>query len=209
MALKLALMGAGLALSGAQMFMQMQHANAAAAMQEQAAQLEYEHATRVAQENYRREIDEMYRQQERIDQAAKEKKSDLARKVDAEMAAMRVQLGEMGAMGTLSGMSLMTEQDYNFGVNISRIEGNRQEEIEAIQADKAAAGMDMANAVNRAGLNFAISSAEARMRAQQERGRAFLSFLDSGLQIGTQAFDMHQRQNLARNYPNYRSTRYF
>lgn len=209
MALKLALMGAGLALSAAQTFMQVQQANAAAELQEQTARLEYEQATRVAQENYRREVNEMYRQQERVDEAAKEKKSDLARKVDAEMAAMRVQLGETGAMGTLSGLSLMAGQDYNYGVNLSRMEGNRQEELEAIQSDKGAAGMDMANAVNRAGLNYAISSAESRMRAQQERGRAFLSFLDSGLQIATQGFGMHQRQNLARNYPNNRSTRYF
>lgn len=175
--------GLSLAMSAVGGFLQYSAASAAAAAQERAAQLEYEESVRVSRDNYYRQIDELNRQQEQADKASKEQKSDLTRKLEAEQAAMRVQLGEIGALGTLAGERLENDQTAVYGTNIARIEGNRRETIDAIQQEKANAGMDRANAVNRAGLQMAIQKADARIQKTKAMVSAIGGVLNSGVSI--------------------------
>jgi multidrug efflux pump subunit AcrB len=175
--------GLSLAMSAVGGFLQYQASSSAAEMQARAAQMEHDEAVRTARDNYYRTTDELNRQQEKADTASREQMSDLARKMEAEQASMRVQLGEIGALGTISGERLEQDQSAVYGTNLARIEGNRRETIDAIQQEKTNAGVDRANANNRAGLQLAIQRADASIQKTKAMVSGIGGFLNSGVSI--------------------------
>lgn len=196
---KTALMAAGIALSAAGSFMQYQQANAAAEMQQQAAAAEYEQAQETAWTNLKNQEEEFTRQQELVDRKAKDEKSDLTRRLNAELGALRVAIGEGGAAGSNNAIAMFNDQSYLGGVELSRVEANRKENLEAIDADKRVAGQQFVNVNNTASLNYAISSAEARMRASAARTNAFIGTLSSGVRIVSQGYGQRQQINQAKD----------
>lgn len=200
MALKLALAGAGLLLGAAQTFVQINAAKKAERLRVEAANAEEQMARNTAKRNYDEQTLEFNRQAEIIDRQAKDAKSDIARKSRSEMAALRVAFGETGATETNNALSILDNESYLFGVDISRIEANRRESLDAIQSDKRAAAQDMANTVNAATLNANINRAEARLEAQNARTSAFLNFLGTGLNIANRAYSQQTSIQMAQGY---------
>ena len=125
-------------------------------MAQSAAQAQAEAANRNTEAAYR-ELG--IRQQEAIDKASQEK-SDRAAQADRELAAIRVAMGESGGLGTVTAYRTAVEAGASEGLDISRIEANRDREIAALQRSKEAAqmtGQNTASAAARSAQNAAIS----------------------------------------------------
>jgi len=87
------------------------------------------------------------RQQREVNRVAEETRSDRMRKARQELGTMRVVAGEKGLSET-TGNALMGEVGYVAGLDQSRIEMNRQDNIEQGQAAKRAAWMGGNNTID-------------------------------------------------------------
>ena len=99
------------------------------------------------------------RQQEAVDKAA-EAKSDRAAQADRELATLRVVAGEGFGLGTVNFARQVGEVGAMEGIDVSRIEANRDREIAALQRSKEAAATGARSAMKSAemtGTNGAIS----------------------------------------------------
>lgn len=83
-------------------------------------------------------ITEATRQQTEVNRVTTEEKSDRARQADRELATLRVLGGEVGG-STGVYQRMVQELGYFEGMDISRIEGNRKAQIDALQSDKKSA----------------------------------------------------------------------
>lgn len=160
----------GIGISAISSLAQMQGANAAAQQQAEAA-------NRNAEAAYR-ELG--IRQQEAIDKASQEK-SDRAKQADRELAALRVVMGETGGLGTVTAERMAIEAGANEGIDISRIEANRDREVAALQRSKEAARVGARN-----------TGEAAALQARNTTISAGLNFMSSGVQIA--AADRRQKQ---------------
>jgi len=81
---------------------------------------------------------EVDRQQREVNRVAEEQRSDRMRKARQELGTMRVLVGERGASDA-TGNAMMNEVGYYAGLDLSRIESNRQDNIAQGEAAKKAA----------------------------------------------------------------------
>ncbi|MBP5855681.1 hypothetical protein KAJ83_01570 [Marivibrio halodurans] len=175
-------------------FASYKQAQNAADMRKDAARREANMAEEVAMDNFARQQEELTERQEQVDEASEEKKSDLARKADAEFAALQAQMASGGGvLGTTNALRIANEQRYLQGVDVGRIERQRQREIDALQKDKEAVSQETANAINRGNLQVATTSAEAEMAESNARTSAMMDTLNSGVQIAT-SYAKHQER---------------
>jgi hypothetical protein len=114
------------------------------------------------------------RQQDAVDKASQDK-SDRAKQADRELAALRVAMGETGGLGTVTSTRLAGEVGAIEGMDISRIEANRDREINALQRSKEAARINGMNAIK-----------SAQTSANNQSISAVMNVASSGLQIATQ-----------------------
>lgn len=92
------------------------------------------------------QYDEVDRQQRKVNEVAEEQRSDRMRKARQELGTMRVLVGERGVSDT-TGQALMGEVGYFAGLDLSRIESNRADNIEQGEAAKRAAQQGGLNSI--------------------------------------------------------------
>jgi hypothetical protein len=114
---------------------------------------------------------EVDRQQREVNRVAEEQRSDRMRKARQELGTMRVLIGERGVSST-TGKALMSEVGYFAGLDLSRIEGNRQANIEAGEASKRAAQQGGLNSIEIAQNQIKVANKGVNM-----------ALLGTGLQI--------------------------
>ena len=151
--------------AGAQMFMSSQQA---------AAQVD------AAQQQFEFHDAELTRQQTEINRIAEEDKSDITRRVEHELGAIRAAAGELGASGNTSYIRMLAELGAVEGIDLSRIESNRTGAITSAQSSKRAASISGQNVVQ-----------YAQKRQTAKTVDSVLGFVGTGLQIGT---NHHRRQ---------------
>lgn len=127
---------------------------------------------------------ELSRQQREAHRVAAEGKSDRQRQMDNDLALIRT----AGAEGFAMGGRLAGEAAYIAGIDLSRIEANRDGEIAALQSKK--------EAVSR---GAQVDIEDARSRAKAASQSAFLGIIGSGIQIGANAYDRRLREKAAEN----------
>ncbi len=115
---------------------------------------------------------------------AHEAKSDRVRKAEQELAMVRVAAAEGSGMGA----RLAGEAGFYEGLDLSRIEGNRKRQIDALEAQKAAIQVEAERG---------IIHADSIYSAQ--RTRAFLGTIGSGLKIGADEYSRSTRETGATN----------
>ena len=109
------------------------------------------------------------RQQEEVNRIATEQSSDRVRQANKELGTLRAVEGEMG-LASLT--PFVVEASYNEGLDLSRIDGNRQAEIERLQA------------ASRSGqLRTAASNEQLAATASTARTGALFNVVTSGLQL--------------------------
>ncbi len=79
---------------------------------------------------------ELTRQQEEVGAQAAERKSDTARRADADFASMIVAMAEGGGAGGVNQLRLGADIGSIEGIDLARIEGNRRRQVESIQSRK-------------------------------------------------------------------------
>ena len=136
--------------------------------------------------------EELSRQQKQINEAAQEKKSDTVRHAEQMLGALNVANAENG-LSTSTFDRMIAEIGYAEGIDLSRVERNRNDSITALQAQK------------RAGSFSAGSSIEAEALKMQNAGLGgALSVVGSGLQIGSSAYYRQERLDAAERVGNAR-----
>lgn len=172
---EIAMAAVGTALSLVDTVSQIGSANSAAVAQAAASneQLQYTYS-------------ENRRQQDRVNAISEEQKAERVREANKALGTLRAST----ELGLTSGAynALVAATGYDEGVDLSAIEGNRVEQISAIQAASVAANIQAANQIT-----------VASNRARSERTGAWLSFVGSGLQIGADLYKTHKQDELARN----------
>lgn len=157
-------------------FAQMSQARAA----QQAAN---EAATRQIKATY----DEVSRQQKEVNRIAVEQASDRIRAANAELGTVRTSAGERGVSGTTM-VSFARAIGALEGMDLSRIEKNRQSNIAAGEAAK----RDAQN-------NYITAVTIAANQASAATTSAWLGMAGSGLQIGASYAGYQQRQSYYQN----------
>lgn len=117
---------------------------------------------------------ELTRQQAAVDDQAKNQKSDRMRQADQQLATLRVDFGEAGQGGTASYDRMVNNISYVEGMDLSRVEANRTNDLENLQASKVAAQHGAQNDINL-----------ATMQAQNATVGAGLQFAGTALSLGT------------------------
>ena len=144
--------------------------------------------SRAALKNFQARDAELTRQQIETKRIASEDKSDTIREADRTLGEIRVAAGEVGAMGNTSYIRMMVELGGAEGIDLSRIERNRQEAVASAQAGKEAAAISGQNVVN---------------RAQNEHTSnlvgSVLGFVGTGLQVGSDHVRRQEELELLRN----------
>lgn len=165
-----------LAMSGVTAFVQAGQAKSNAEAEAEAA----------AQENTLRQ-QELTRQQEEVQGIAREERSDVVRRANRELGTIRAMAGEMGASrGAFARM--VAELGGAEGIDIARINRNRDNRVDSLQASKVSSTQSYANRVTR-----------ANNQASSQITSAALGFVGSGLQIGSGYYQRQQDLNLAQN----------
>lgn len=166
---------AGLAMSAVSTVAQISSANSAAAAQASAAnqRLEYVYA-------------ENQRQQKRVNEIAEEEKSARVREANKQLGTLRAST-ELGLTGAAYN-ALVAATGYDEGLDLSAIEGNRKAQVAAIQASSVSENIQAANQIT-------VASNQARAA----RTGAWLSFVGSGLQIGSGLYASHREEQLAQH----------
>ncbi len=186
-----ALLGAGLALSAATSFAQINQANQQSALVADAAKAENDAAYETGLRNLQDQSLEIDRQAAIVDRQAKEAKRDSGRSARAESAILRVAFGEVGgALESNSAQSYLDTESYLFGQDMALIEQGRQETLDSLTQHKRNASQNFMDTVNAANLNANISTANANLQASQAVTSGFLNFLNSGLS----AYNKHSYQ---------------
>lgn len=144
-------------------------------------------AAAAAEANFEREQEELTRQQRETNRIAREEKSDVIRKADQQLGTIRAAAGEAGASAT-SMVRMLVELGGAEGTDLSRIERNRENRVEALQSSKKASAQGYTNTVTR-----------AYNEAQSRQIDSILGFVGSGLQIGSSYYAAQQQLELARN----------
>lgn len=106
--------------------------------------------SKAAAEQARRDNEELDRQREEATEIAQEKKSDRVREADRETASMVAMLADVGGGGTLNESRFAGEVGFNSGVDLARIEGNRQRELQSLRSQQVG---NRQNAINIASEN--------------------------------------------------------
>lgn len=140
-----------------------------------------------AQEQLKYQYKEISRQQEQVNETAQSQISDRVRAANAELGTMRVSALERGVGGSTV-MAFARTIGFLEGVDISRIDKNRQANIEAGELSKQAA---------RAGYNSTVDI--ARNQAQVSTISATLGMVGSGLQIAGNYYKENQALNSMKN----------
>jgi hypothetical protein len=130
---------------------------------------------------------EITRQQEQVNETAAEQKSDRMRKAAQELGTLRVLAGERGASGSTF-TSLAQEIGYFEGLDLSRIDTNRKNNIASGEASKEAARMGAAQTVS-------IASNQAKVAGIA----GGLNIVGSGLQIGSGYYGQQAQLNALKN----------
>lgn len=167
---------AGLVLSAVTSFAGIAQANASAKAQAKAQE-----------QNLAFKQEEATRQQRRVNEIAKEKKSDVIRRAESELGTVRAMVGDVGGGGN-SLVRLLGEIGATEGLDLSRIEGNRSEDIESLQASKKSASLEYSN-----NLATIYSQKQAAIT-----GEVF-GFIGSGLQIGASYYDRNVQKEILEN----------
>jgi hypothetical protein len=127
------------------------------------------------------QIAESTRQQTEVNKQANQQKGDRARQADEQLGTLRVLAGERGQGGTSTYFRQTLDLGYTEGLDLSRIEANRQAKVDSLQADKKNAASQAKSTSNNAFIC------------------AGLSTVGAGLQIGGQ---MYQQQTIEDAYRN-------
>lgn len=138
----------------------------------------------VAAQNNARVQEELTRQQEDLNEATRQRKSDRIRQAEEELGFIRVAQAEGSGLGTAA----IFEAGYLEGLDLSRIEQNRTSESDSLQSRKAASAQGAQVTINNA-----ASEAKARQRA------AMMNTLGSGLQIYSNHQSNQRIEEAARN----------
>ena len=165
-----------MAMAGVTTFVSIQQANSQA-----------EAAGRAANATFVERDAELTRQQDESNRLADEDRSDVVRRADQELGSLRVAMGELGASAT-SQAALLSEIGAVEGINLGRIEGNRKNSIESLQAGKRAAKVGYNNTVT-----------QAYNQAKASNTNALLNFAATGLQIGGGEYARQQDASRATN----------
>ena len=120
-------------------------------LQGQAAIQASKSQSQAATENSRREWQEFHRQQKEVSAQARADKSDRAREADKLMGQMIAVMADNGGAGTSNESRFAGEIGYLEGLDISRIEGNRRREVEALNSAKTASAWRALNIISSAG----------------------------------------------------------
>jgi hypothetical protein len=108
----------------------------------EAANIRAQQATQQAKAQY----EEIDRQQREVNRIAEEQRADRVRKADQELGSLRVLAGERGLSGTTF-FSMAQEVGYWSGLDISRINENRDANIAAGEASKKSAQQGALNTI--------------------------------------------------------------
>lgn len=140
--------------------------------------------------NYEMVQEENTRLQVQVNESAAEQKSDRIRQANAELGALRVAADRGLSAATID--SFAGEIGGMEGIDLSRVERQRERDVDALQTRKQAGLISYQS-------DIATIQNEARAAANQARGQAIgagLGFIGSGLQIGTNAYQWNTQQNL-------------
>jgi HAMP domain-containing protein len=170
------MMGAQIALSAVSSFAQASQAKKQA------------HATAdAARDSANLRMSELTRQQEETNRVAREDRSDIMRRADQELGAIRVAAGEVGATDS-SFARMVQELGYVEGLDLSRIESNRKARIDALQSAKTSTRQDYLN-----------TTTQAFNQAKAATTNAILGFVGSALQIGASYNRQSRIEEIYRN----------
>ena len=152
-----------------------------------AAQDAADEASDIARENNQLQQQELTRQQQEENVAAREQRNDRIRQANAELGALRVAAGDSGLAGTtFSGLAF--DLAYTEGLDLSRINKNRDSRIEALQSDK-----------EQARLNAKATITSAQRKASSAKSAAFIGLAGGAFSTIGDAFNSHQQQKSATN----------
>ena len=156
---------------------------ATTAMQVSAANSAAEQNARFQQENAEAQNRELSRQQRAVRDQAREEKSDVIRAAERELGSLRVAEGAAGLTSTAF-LGLVNEVASLEGIDLSRIDRNERDKLDALQAQKEAAARGATN-------NIIAFNTEASISNQKAIGTA----VGSGLQIGMKVYGLSQADN--------------
>ena len=116
---------------------------------------------------------EFARQQGEINRVAHEEKGDVVHKAEVSLGQLTANAGELGvSAGSLA--RLVAEIGAFEGSDLSRIDQNREADVESLQAASRAAGQGATNTIQ-----------IANLRAKKAQTDAILGFVGTGLSLGT------------------------
>jgi hypothetical protein len=186
----LELAAASMATQGLGMMAQIGAAGSSAKLAKQT----YQRNLAAAQENLRLADAETARQQRDAFEATVTGKSDRIRKANDGLATLRVLTAEGGASAR-SMTRLFAEAGYAEGADLSRMDSNLTDQIEAGQAQKEVNRANYRNAATGAGIQLA----GAKAQSQAQITSAILGFVGSGLSIGSSYYAGERRLTALEN----------
>lgn len=169
-----ALLIGSLAMSAVSTFVGIRNARSQAKAQQEAAR-----NTAIAQ------IREAGRQQVQVNKSAQNDKSDVIRKAEQQLGTLRV---AGAAAGDTSLVRMFAEVGATEGLDLGRIEANRQGTIDALEARK-----------NNAAQGYIDTSTIAYNRATSEITSNVLGFVGSGLKIGAGYYARQEELDILRH----------
>lgn len=163
-------------LAGVSAFAQAGQAKAMARAEEEAAQ-----------QQWQLQQEELTRQQREAQETAAEERSDVVRRASRELGTIRAMAGDMGASsGAFARM--VAELGGSEGIDLARINRNRDNRVDSLQASKKGSSQEYTNRVT-----------YARNQASAAKTNAVLGFAGSALQIGSGYYQRQQELNILQN----------
>lgn len=182
------LMLAGFALNTAGAISQYNYQRAASEQQERMARLETESAIDSAEKTRDSAIEALIDAQADTMTQAKQKKSDLARQADMEIASLINVINNRGQMGTTSSFRQLLQAEYLRNIDAGRIDQEMKDRVEAFQRDKEQVVEDQSRVINNSSLNYYNAATESRLNNSLATRNMVFSIASSGVNLGMQNF---------------------
>ncbi len=179
-------MVAGFALNTVGAISQNSYARAAAMEQERMARLEADNAIDAADQTRRSAEAALTRVQEDTITQGEQRKSDLARAMDQEMAALINITGARGQMGTTSTFRQLLQANYFAEIDAGRIDQEVKGRVAAFQRDKEQVVQDQARVLNNSSLNYYNAATQSRLQKAQATQGMLFSIVSAGVNLGMQ-----------------------
>ena len=193
-----ALAVAGFALNTVGAISQASYQRQAAMEQEKMARLETDSAIEAAKETRESAEEALATAQRDVITQGDQKKSDMARQADMEMASLINIMGSRGQLGTTSFFRQSQALSYFSELDQSRVDQEVGDRVSALQRDKEQVVQDQSRVLNNNSLNYYNASTQSRLQKAQSTRGMFMNIASSAVSIGTKYYQNQSYLDMAR-----------